>query len=217
VLLQSFQTSVRGLRCPLYDGGVSPEARRLLASGNVPGAFEIYHRLADLGSGKARCIIAYAHLLGGCVAPKNIEEARRIALSAATSEPGFSNYILGCIAMLESRWESSFEYFNLSRKAGFLPALCTAAKLSAQLYRTSARNLVHSETAFIQAIRSGYIPAFLDLASFYISGSQGFLKRLMGFLFFPFAVGAMYLGFRFAIFSPHIFYYHPSIPGLFKE
>ncbi|HWS70136.1 MAG TPA: hypothetical protein VN325_45820 [Steroidobacteraceae bacterium] len=188
----------------------------MLAGGNVIGAFDEYHRLAELGSGIARCIIAYAYLLGTHRCPKNIEEARRIALSAAASEPGFSNYILASIAMLEHRWPSTFRYLNVSRKSGFLPALSTSAKLMSQLYRKTNRDVRATEKVFWHAIRSGHIPGFLYLMVYYRSGTCGFLKRLLGLAFFPFAVASSYLSCRFAIFSMRSFFYHPSLPALQK-
>jgi hypothetical protein len=215
--LQSFRVSVRGLRCPLYDGGVSLDARRMLALGNVIGAFEEFNRLAELGSGKARCVVAYANLLGAHSLPKNIEEARRIAGSAILSEPGFSNYILGCVAMLEGQWALTFRHFNLSGKAGFLPALSTSAKLMSQLYRKTDSDLRASESVLLHAIRKGHIPGFLYLAAFYKSGARGFPKRLLGVFLLPVAVACSYLSCRFGIFSLRTFFYHPTLPKLTKE
>ncbi len=52
------------LNFPLYDGDCSPTARNLLAVGDVDGAIAEWRRLADLGSGRARCVLAYLALKG---------------------------------------------------------------------------------------------------------------------------------------------------------
>lgn len=44
---------------PLYDGGVSQEARRLIADGRLAAALEEYQRLAATGSAIAKCVLAY--------------------------------------------------------------------------------------------------------------------------------------------------------------
>jgi hypothetical protein len=216
-LLQSFLVSVRSLRCPMYDGGVSNEARKCLAIGNQFGAFTEYARLAGLGSGRARCIIAYAQLVGCHILPKDVAESKRMATSAVASEPGFSNYILGCIAMLDSNWELSFHHLKLSIKAGFMPAFSTSAKLSSQLYRHTEKQLRDAETILRYALRKGHVPALMYLAKFYAGGARGIIKRILGLLVFPFAVIAMYVACRFAIFSVRSFFYHPTLPELLKK
>jgi hypothetical protein len=201
----------------MYDGGVSTVARKCLAVGNQSGAFKEYARLAGLGSGNARCVIAYAQLVGSHLLPKSIVESKRVAISATTSEPGFSNYILGCIAMLESNSELSFQHFALSMKAGFLPAFSTSGKLSSQLYRNTEKQLRDAETVLRYAVRRGQVPALMYLAKFYAGGARGTIKRLLGLLAFPITVVAMYLACRFAIFSMRSFFYHPTLPDLLKE
>lgn len=166
-MLLSFLVSVRALRCPLYYGGVSIKARQMLAAGNFTGAFDEYRRHANLGSGAARCVIAYAYVLGTKSISKNVDEAKTLAQSATNSEPGFSNYILGCIAMLEQNFPAAFTHFNLSGKSGFLPALSTAAKLMSQLYRKTDGDLRASEKVFWHAVRRGHIPGFLYLMAIY--------------------------------------------------
>lgn len=215
-MLLSFLVSVRALRCPLYDGGVSIKARQMLAAGNFTGAFDEYRCLANLGSGAARCVIAYAYILGTKSISKNVDEAKTLAQSATNSEPGFSNYILGCIAMLEQNFPAAFTHFDVSGKSGFLPALSTTAKLMSQLYRKTDGDLRASEKVFWHAVRRGHIPGFLYLMAFYKSGARGFFKQLCGFSLLPVAVMGSYLSCRFAIFSMRTFFYHPTIPTLEK-
>src|SRR5580698_7955772 len=82
------------LNFPLYDGECSPAARELLAVGNIAGAIAEWRRLADLGSGRARCILAYLALKGTQSTPPDLEEARRLATSALSGERGYANYVL---------------------------------------------------------------------------------------------------------------------------
>jgi hypothetical protein len=91
------------LNFPLYDADCSPAARDCLAVGNVVGAIAEWQRLADLGSGGARCVLAYLHLMGALSIPIDLEEARRIALSAVGGSRGYANYLLGCISLRDAR------------------------------------------------------------------------------------------------------------------
>src|SRR5258706_6458866 len=112
-----------------------------MAHGDVNAAMQEYERLVALGSGRARCVVAYAYLVGSYLTPRNQETAKRIAMSAASSEPGFSNYILGFIALAEGNHPSSFQHFIASRNAGFLPAFSASAKLHSDLYHTAESDL----------------------------------------------------------------------------
>jgi TPR repeat protein len=212
----SFKVSVRGLNYPLYDGNVSPTARLSLASGKLDAAFREYERLAELGSGKARCILAYAYLLGSRLTPRDLSTARKIALTAVSSEPGFSNFILACVELEGGEVDSSLKLFFLSGKSGFLPALSAGAKLFSNRYCSAERDLANAETALVRAIRRGHIPAISYLSVFYVKTRRGLLKRLIGIIIWPIGVAAFYLAWRFCIFSAHTFCYHPSNRDLFK-
>src|ERR1700691_1499315 len=91
------------LNFPLYDADCCPAARECLAVGNIGGAMSEWQRLADLGSGSARCGLAYVPLMGTPTMPTDLEEARRIALSAVSGARGYANYLLGCIALREKQ------------------------------------------------------------------------------------------------------------------
>ena len=127
----------------------------MFALGDVNAAMEEYGRLAALGSGRARCITAYAYLVGSSLTPRDADAARRIALSAASSEPGYSNYILGFIALEEGNHASSFAHFIASRKVGFLPAFSASAQLHSNLYGAAERDRKLSEKLFIRAVENG--------------------------------------------------------------
>jgi hypothetical protein len=100
---QSAQVFLRVLKLPLYDGDCCPFARELLAVGDVDGAIAEWRRLADLGSGRARCVLAYISLNGTESTSPDIEEARRLASSAVSGERGYANYVLACIALKEGQ------------------------------------------------------------------------------------------------------------------
>ena len=125
---------------PLYDGNCSPAARRLLEVGDVDGAIAEWQRLADLGSGRARCVLAFVALTGTASKEPDIEEARRLATSALSGERGYANFVLGCIAIKERRVSSIAQYLGESNKAGFLPAATLLASLAAAAPHTSAKS-----------------------------------------------------------------------------
>lgn len=215
--LVSIRASIRALNYPLFDGDVSEEARRMLAHGDVSGAMQEYSRLAALGSGRARCIMAYGYLVGSTLTPRDLVVAKSFALSATASEPGFSNYILGFIALADGNYTSSFANFLASRKAGFLPAFSASAQLFSDLYRSAERDLRLSENLFKRAIRVGHTPAYMLLAVFYMRGNRGLIKRVAGIALYPIALIAFYFAWRFSIFSISTFTYHPTYRNLLKE
>jgi hypothetical protein len=105
---QSAQVFAHVLHLPLYDGDCSPAARALLANGDVDGAIAEWRRLADLGSGRARCVLAYVALFGTPSAPPDLEEARRLASSALSAERGYANYLLAVIGLKENQMGVAF-------------------------------------------------------------------------------------------------------------
>jgi hypothetical protein len=117
------------LNSPLYDGDCSPAAREFLAAGDIDSAVGEGRRLADLGSGRARCILAYLSLTGTPLSSADTDEAKRIALTAVAGERGYANYILGSISLKERRIDVAAKYFAESVKAGFLPAFIAAASI----------------------------------------------------------------------------------------
>ena len=83
-----------------------------------------------LGSGSARCILAYVHLMGTPTMSADLEEARRIALSAVSGARGYATYLLGCIALREKEPAEGVKLFVESIKAGFVPASTHLASIT---------------------------------------------------------------------------------------
>jgi TPR repeat protein len=189
----------------------------MLAHGDVNAAIQEYDRLAALGSGRARCITAYAYLMGSFLTPRDQAAAKRIALSATSSEPGYSNYILGFVALAEGDHASRFTHFITSRKAGFLPAFSASAQLFTNLYHSAERDLKLAENLFLRAIRVGHIPAYMLLAVFYLRGKRGLLKRFVGLVLYPISLIAFYFAWKFSIFSMATFMYHPTYRDLLRH
>src|SRR5271170_5029838 len=129
---QSAQVFGHALKMSLYDADLSPRAREFLAVGDVEGAIAEWRRLADLGSGRARCVLAYVALMGTSTVAPDLEEARRMAVSAVSGERGYANYVFGCIALKEGQVDSAAKNLLESHKAGFVPA---ATLLSSLLFR----------------------------------------------------------------------------------
>jgi hypothetical protein len=87
---------------PLYDGGVSEKARRLIAEGRVAAALAEYQRLAATGSAIAKCVLAYLHLRDFPGAPHDVEASKVLATAALSREPGYANFILSYAAHFEN-------------------------------------------------------------------------------------------------------------------
>jgi hypothetical protein len=193
----------RVLNAPLYDGNCSPGAREYLAAGNVDAAVAEWRRLADLGSGRARCVLAYVYFRGTPSVPADFVEAKRIALSAVAGERGYANYLLGCFALKEKQIGAAIKCFVESHKAGFVPAETAMAAL--QLAGASEERKQTVVTMLRRASAAGHLPARLRLMGMYLSGQLGFSKRLLGISLFPLIALQFMLALRYQIFSIRCF------------
>jgi TPR repeat protein len=202
---------------PLYDGHVSEKARALIAAGRLNEALGEYQRLADLGSGIAKCVLAYLYLYDLPGIPRSIEAAKRLAAAAISTEPGYANYILSNVAILEKQARNAIDLMIASCKARFIPSfsalgLMLALGYGGRIYPKTA------ELLFWRAIFAGYLPAPMLLCRFYAQGQRGFMKRIIGLLFLPLSMIYAWVTFRFAIFSVYAFRYFPrSAPPMFNE
>ena len=204
------------LNLPLYDADCCPAARQCLAVGDVAGAIAAWRRLADLGSGSARCVLAYVHLMGAPSIPVDPEEARRLALSAVSGVPGYANYLLGCIALREKKVAESAKHFVEAFKAGFMPAATQLASFS--IRGASAEGKQRAVSLLRKAAAAGDRPALLNLARFCALGHVGFKRRLIGLAIFVPAYMMVWLALRYQIFSLHCFFCAPGItPSLFND
>jgi hypothetical protein len=191
------------LNFPLYDADCCPAARDCLAVGNVVGAIAEWQRLADLGSGGARCVLAYLHLMGALSTPIDLQEARRIALSAVGGSRGYANYLLGCISLREKQGSEAVKYLLESTKAGFTPA---ATHLAALLIRgPSEDSKQRAVTLLRKAVAAGHWPALLRLAGVYLSGQLGFTRRVVGLALLVPAFVRVWLAFKYQVFSIQCF------------
>jgi TPR repeat protein len=202
------------LNFPLYDGDCSPTARRLLEVGDVDGAIAEWQRLADLGSGRARCVLAFLALVGTPPKEPDIEEARRLASSALSGERGYANFVLGCIAIREMRVTSIAQYLGESNKAGFLPAATLLASLALGARNASAKTKIGAERLLGKAAAAGHRPAQLALCGFYLHGRFGIAKRFLGLILFPLAITKYVLSAKYRGFSIGSFQYfiRPRFP-----
>jgi TPR repeat protein len=202
------------LNFPLYDGNCSLTARRLLEVGDVDGAIVEWQRLADLGSGRARCVLAFVALTGTPSREPDIEEARRLASSALGGDRGYANYVLGCIALKERQVSSIAQCLGESNKAGFVPAATMLASLAIGARNASAKTKSGAERMLIKAAAAGHRPAQLALCSFYLHGRFGFAKRLLGLILFPSAIIKYFLSAKYRGFSVASFQYfiRPRFP-----
>jgi TPR repeat protein len=195
------------LNSPLYDADCSEAAREYLAAGDVAGAIADWQRLANLGSARARCVLAYLHLRGSPSIPADLDEAKRIASSAITGERGYANYLLGCFALKEGQVATAVNYLGESHKAGFPPALTAMALLMIGGPDTSTERCEKAVAMFQRAMAAGHLPAGLRLIQLYRSGKLGFSKRVLGNLWFPAAFIRFLLASRYHIFAMRCFQY----------
>lgn len=194
------------LNSPLYDADCSPAARTLLEVGDVDGALLEWHRLADLGSGRARCILAYIALMGTSSTPPDLEEARRMAVSAVGGERGYANYVLGCIALKESQVSSASKCLLESHKARFVPAATLLASLIFRARDARPQSIQAAVTLLRRAGAAGHRPAQMILCRLYLSGRAGLANRLLGLLLLPAAALQFLWSVKYQVFSIGSFY-----------
>ena len=194
---QSAQVFLRVLKMPLYDGDCNPAARELLVLGDVDGAIAEWRRLADLGSGRARCVLAYISLKGTASTPPDIEEARRLASSALSGERGCANYVLACIGLKENQPSNVGKYLVDSFKAGFTPAGTMLGMLTLQGQNSSANATSNAVKTLRHAAAAGHRPALAILCRFYLRGRLGFLRRLLGVCLFPIATARLFVSLKY--------------------
>jgi TPR repeat protein len=202
---------------PLYDGRVSEKARRLIADGRLGEALAEYRRLADLGSGLAKCVLAYLCLRDLPGAPRNVVAAKDLATAALGSEPGYANYILSYVAIYEENAAKAIDLMCESYKAHFIPAASAIGLILGQGYGVS-KHPKEAEIFFTRAIFAGHLPAPLLLCRFYLQGQCGLAKQLLGLLLLPFSILYVWAPSRFAIFSIQAFrHFNASVPPMFNE
>jgi hypothetical protein len=197
----------RALNFPIYGGDCSPAAIASLAAGDINGAIEEWRRLSSLGSCRARCVLAFISIVGAPSIEPNLEEARRLSLSAISGERGYANYLLGCIELKEKRLVNALPYLEESRKAGFVPA---TTLMAAQLLRVKNAAVETNRNAVIMlrsAVAKGHVPAKILLSRFYLSGRLGFYKRLVGAVLLPQALVSYGFFAKYHVFSVRSFHY----------
>jgi hypothetical protein len=206
----------RVLNSAVYDADCCPTARNMLAVGDVDGAIAEWRRRADLGSGPARCILSYLHLMGAPSIPVDLDEAKRLASSAIAGDRGYACYLLGCIALQVKDPSSAVKALMESQKAKFTPALTMLASLLSASADVGQKR--KAAAMFHRAAAAGHVPARLMLATLYLSGRLGLLRRLVGLGLLPIAFIWYSVGLRHRIFSINYFqYFSNSRVSLFKE
>jgi hypothetical protein len=205
------------LNFPLYDGDCSPAARKFLAVGDIDAAIAEWRRLADLGSGRARCVLAYLALKGTQSAPPDLEEARRLASSALSGERGYANYVLGCIALKEKQGANVAQSLGESYRAGFMPAATLLASLTLEARQLSEKAKSGAESLLQRASADGHRPAQLILCRSYLRGRLGFGRRFLGVCLFPVAAARLVVSLKYRVFSVNSFYYSNSSGPIFAE
>jgi hypothetical protein len=204
---QSAQVFGHALKMPLYDADLSAKARELLASGDVEGAIAEWRRLAGLGSGRARSVLAYVALMGTSFSPSDLEEARRLAVSALQSERGYANYVLGCIALKENQVVNASKYLLESHKAGFVPAATLLASLLFRARDAAPKAIQSAVTMLRRANAAGHRPALMFLCRLYLSGRAGLAHRVLGLLLLPAAAVRYLWAAKYQVFAIGSFHY----------
>jgi hypothetical protein len=203
------------LKTPLYDADCCPAARELLAVGDIDGAIAEWRRLADLGSGRARCVLAYVAQMGTSSTPPDLEEARRLAVSALSGERGYANYVLGCIALRENQVASAAKCLAESHKAGFVPAATLLASLLFRATDAAPKTIQSAVSMLRRATAAGHRPALIVLCRLYLSGRAGLAHRLLGLILAPIAVVRFLWSVKYHVFSIGSFHTTNSKEPLF--
>jgi hypothetical protein len=191
---------------PLYDADCSPAARELLTMGDVAGAISEWRRLADLGSSRARCVLAFLYLFGAPSIASDLDEARRLALSALTGARGYANFVLGCVEMQRRQITEAVKCFAESHKAGFVPATTVLASLLLTGADANAERKMNAANMLRSAMAAGDLPARLTLYRAYASGRLGLSWRLPGVVLGVIALVRYAFAVRYHIFSMSTFH-----------
>jgi TPR repeat protein len=216
-IVLSARTTGFVMNYPLYDGGVSEKARRLIAEGRLAAALEEYQRLAATGSAIGKCVLAYLHLRDLPGAPHDVEASKVLATAALSQEPGYANYILSYAAHFENDAKEAIDRMAASYRAHFVPAAGALGLIFAAGYGV-AKHPKEAETLFLRGIKSGHIPSTLMLCRFYMRGERGLGKTIFGHLVFPLAWLYLWISARFMIFSIRQFqHFHMSALPMFNE
>jgi hypothetical protein len=194
----------------LYDAGCSQKARELLATGHVDEAINEWRRLADLGSGSARCVLAYIYFRGAPTILPDLDEARRLAIAGMPTSRGYANYLLGCFALAEGKVNVAIGYFKISYEANFVPVLTILAWTQFRNNIATGKRQQGAVKLALRAIHSGHLPARGLLCRIYFSGQLGFTKRCYGAIVFPWALMQYGWGMHHDIFSINCFHYSPT-------
>ena len=198
------------LNQPLYDAGCSQKARELLADGNIESAIEEWGRLADLGSGNARCVLAYIYFRGTPTIPPDLIKARTLANAATSTSRGYANYLLGCFALAEGSIAHAMNYLKISREEQFVPSLTLLAWVRFRYNAIAGKNQQNAERLAMLAIKAGNVPARALLARIQCSGKLGLIKRIQGIVSMPFYILLGFLSTRSNVFSINCFHYTPT-------
>jgi TPR repeat protein len=201
----------RVLNYPVYGADCSPAATELLASGNVEEAIVEWRRVAALGSCRARCVLALMLILGAPSIEPDLEEARRLSLSAVAGERGYANYLLGCLELKEKKLGSALPYLEESRTAGFVPATTLMASLLLRVKNATSESNQNAVTMLRSACAKGHVPAEIMLSRFYLSGRLGAYKRLLGIVLLPRALLKYALAAKYRVFSMQSFHYSEKL------
>ena len=200
----------KALNQPLYDAGCSQKARELLAGGNIESAIEEWGRLADLGSGNARCVLAYIYFRGTPTIPPDLIKARALANAATSTSRGYANYLLGCFALAEGGVAQAVRHLKISHEAGFIPGLTLLAWIRFRYSAIKTENQRTAETLALHAIKAGHVPARALLARIQCSGQVGTIKRFHGTFSMPWYLLQGFFSMRSNIFSVNCFHYTPT-------
>jgi TPR repeat protein len=202
---------------PLYDGKVSDKARQLIADGKLDEALAEYRRLSDLGSGMAKCVLAYLNLRGLPRAMPDLKTAKELASAALRSEPGYANYILAYVAQFEKNVDKSIDLMYLSYRARFIPAASALGLICGQGYGV-AKDPKKAEIFFWRAIRAGHVPALYLLCRLCMRGDCGVVKRILAILVSPVVFIYLWICSRFLTFSIYTFrHFNVTVPPMFNE
>lgn len=208
--LLSIRAFYKVLNQPLFDGDCSQKARELLAAGKIESAIEEWSRLADLGSGNARCVLAYIYFRGTPTLPPDLIKARTFANAATPTSRGYANYLLGCFALAEGDVAQAVRHLKISHEAGFIPGLTLLAWIRFRHGVIKTENQRTAETLALLAIKAGHVPARALLARIQCSGQLGAIKRFHGTFSMPWCLLQGFFSMRSNVFSVKCFHYTPT-------
>lgn len=177
---------------PLY---IPPQGRHLLgllAFGETKSLTNELYRLSSLGSPWASALLGWLCLIPDRGGVRQVERAIGLCRAHAYAGDPYSCYVLAWAWVCVGRKEEAFPMMERAAAAGFPPA---SVDLITFLWPNLEESPQLAAELLGRADRSGHMAAMLWRCRLYKTGNLGIVRRMLGHLMMPVALGRAFWGF----------------------